>query len=106
MVPKPVMNYYERAVDIPSVLQEETPVEKPTAMIIEAVTKVPRPQIEFIQKEFPVNQLQIQERIVEVPQYLKMEVPVEENIINYADIVTEVLKPEVQYVDKPVPRIE
>jgi hypothetical protein len=75
-------------------------------MLVEALTKIPRPQVEIVQKEFPINQLQIQERVVEVPQFLKAERPKEETVVTVADLITEVLKTEVQYVEKPVPRVE
>lgn len=72
---------------------------------MEALTEIPKPVVQTIEKQIPRIELRAQERIVEVPTTLQVEQPVEVPQVLIAEQIRQVPEPEVQYVDREVPNV-
>jgi len=73
--------------------------------LVEAVTQVPKPMVQLVNKEIPKYILQAMELFVDVPGVLNVEVPVEVPEVQVAEAITEVPVPTVQLVEKPIPKV-
>merc|ERR1711906_37522 len=67
----------EAIVEVPTVVQEEQPVEVPEVQVVDVITQVSVPTVEIVQKQVPTYQTQVVEKVVEVPHVLVEEVAVE-----------------------------
>merc|ERR1712039_976036 len=83
----------------------ERPVYTPQIVLTEAITKVPKPQMQYVHKEVPKTVLQAQERVVDVPVVLQHERAVEVPQIVAAEFTVQVPREDVQIVEKPVPKV-
>merc|ERR1712039_826182 len=83
----------------------ERPVYTPQIVLTEAITKVPKPQMQYVHKEVPKTVLQAQERVVDVPVVLQHERAVEVPQIITAECTVQVPREDVQIVEKPVPKV-
>jgi len=103
-VAKHVNRYFEQVEHIPTVLQEEHPVEVPEVAQVEMISEVPVPRVEKIQKAIPKYVIEPREVFVEVPTVLRQERAVEVPEVQVVEVVREVARVNTQIVDKAVPR--
>lgn len=104
-MPKKIVQYVEKIVEVPQVIYEERAVEVPQYINVEAITTTPKPTIQKINKEIPKYVIQAQEKIIDVPIVLTVERPVEVPMVQVAEVITQVPKAEYQYIDKQIPKI-
>jgi hypothetical protein len=102
-VPKQVIEYVEKIVEVPQAIYEERPVEVPEIHETCAVTEVPKPQVQSLPKYVPKVEFVVEERIQEVPMALQREEAVEVPTPLIVEPVRQVLKPEVEYIDREIP---
>ncbi|OLQ01661.1 Pentatricopeptide repeat-containing protein, chloroplastic [Symbiodinium microadriaticum] len=98
-VPKHVIEYVEKIVEVPQVVYEERPVEVEQVHTVEALTEIPKPVVQTIEKQIP-----------RVPTTLQVEQPVEERVpTEIATTIGNQSPPrddiDVQYVDREVPNV-
>merc|ERR1712232_574247 len=99
------VKYVDKVIEVPVTLYEERPVYMPQVVQTEAITKVPKPQMQYVHKKVPKTVLQAQERIVDFPVLLQQERAVEVPQIVAAEFTVQVPREEVQVVEKPVPKV-
>jgi len=73
--------------------------------MVDAITQVPKPMVQLVNKEIPKYVLQAQERIVDVAGILNVEVPVEVPMIQTAEAITQVPVAEIQIIEKQIPKV-
>lgn len=73
--------------------------------MVEAVTQVPRAQVQYINKEVPKYVLQAVEQVVDVPSVLNVEVPVEVPMVMTCEAITQVPVENRQIVPKQIPKV-
>jgi len=105
-VPKHVMQYFEKIVDVPTVLQQEVPFEVLEVQVVETITEVPRPQYQTVPKEIAKFHVEVQERVEHIRGVIQEERAIAVDHVQYVDVITQVGKPVTEYVDKEVPRFE
>merc|ERR1712188_345498 len=81
------------------------PIEVPMIQTAEAITQVPVPTVQMVEKQIPKVMTEAVEKIQEVPQVLIEEQLVEVTQIQTAEIIRQVQKPVVQAVQKGIPKI-
>jgi len=98
--------FVQTVVEKPLVLEVEEAVEMETFAEVEAVTRVPKPQIEYVDK--PVEVVVIEPQIIheEVGVVLQHELAVEECEVMEVDTITQETKPCIQHHEKKVPAYE
>merc|ERR1711957_1002028 len=80
-------------------------VEVQQVLMCEAVTQVPRAQVQYINKEVPKYVLQAVEQVVDVPSVLNVEVPVEVPMVMTCEAITQVPVENRQIVPKQIPKV-
>jgi len=105
-IPKVFIEAVETVVEVPAIVQEEQPVEVPEVQVVECITQVSCPVVEFREKAVPSIQTQVVEREVQVPQLLQEEVCVVMPEIQVAEVIREEPNFREEIITKEIPRVQ
>jgi len=105
-IPKVFIEAVETVVEVPAIVQEEQPVEVPEVQVVECITQVSCPVLEFREKAVPSIQTQVVEREVQVPQLLQEDVCVVVPEVQVAEVIREEPDFREEIITKEIPKLQ